>query len=117
METNPPLGEHFARHDVVGKAPRSLRFAFSPQTTSSLPLHLILNEIKGLLEACSNQLRFEHHDYTFQVESVSGDLRFEIEVCTLPGISQMKALRFQRIAGDTWHYKSWTQTLLQHLRL
>jgi len=43
-------------------------------------------------------------------------LQFEVEVCQIKGLT-MHGLKFKRVAGDVWEYRTMVQTLISQLKL
>eukprot|EP00117_Sycon_ciliatum_P011891 scpid68531/ scgid13168/ Serine/threonine-protein kinase SIK3; Salt-inducible kinase 3; Serine/threonine-protein kinase QSK len=103
------------------RAPREARFAMSPMLISSLPIQAVLQEICRVLDQYPC-LKYEQTDYVFTVSvfdsgQAAAVVQFDIEICQLPGLRNMLSLRFQRLAGDQWSYKAYTNELMQQLRL
>ena len=101
--------------------PRSLRFTFNSNTTSTKPPDDIVQEI---CRGCNKMA------VTFKIVSkyllecnwnnpVSGKetTKFEIEVCKLPRLNNLHGLRFKRLGGSSSDYKEICEKLLQAIVL
>ncbi|KAI9351791.1 serine/threonine-protein kinase MARK2 [Zopfochytrium polystomum] len=104
--------------------PRSLRFTFNSNTTSSKPP----DEIIGLIVATSEKLGVQHKlQSRFLLECVwagpatvagkDSGVKFEIEVCKLPRLKNLHGLRFKRVSGSTSDYKEICEKILSLLVL
>eukprot|EP01135_Chromosphaera_perkinsii_P007223 Nk52_evm31s745 gene=Nk52_evmTU31s745 len=93
--------------------PRSLRFTFSMQTTSTKTANEISEEIKRVLLE-SNVTYVQNDAYLFICGH--GDLQWEMEVCKLPRLS-LNGIRMKRIGGNTVNYKNICTHLITHLKL
>ncbi|KAL7750556.1 hypothetical protein RI367_003897 [Sorochytrium milnesiophthora] len=105
--------------DKDGK-PRSLRFTFNSNTTSSKPPDDVVNQI---LEACV-KLNVQHKlisrylvECTFAVPQTREMVRFEVEVCKLPRLKNLHGLKIKRLGGPSNDYKMICESLLSHLTL
>lgn len=107
------LGEDDARSVREG------RYLISPDFTTSLPRPNILQEIRRVLDASSERLQYAHNDCTFIVQNTEmfEKVYFEIQICQIPGISNLRCLRFHRLDGDLFQYKYCTQRLVEELKL
>lgn len=99
--------------------PRSLRFTWSMNTTSTLEPADIINEIRKVLDAnsCSYQQR-----ECFLLLCTHGDSRsdslvqWEMEVCKLPRLS-LNGVRFKRISGNSIAFKNIASKVAGELKL
>ena len=100
--------------------PRSLRFTFNSNTTSSKAPEDIIKEV---VSACDT-LGVHHRLLSaFLLECVKGAegskeaVKFEIEVCKLPRLKNLHGLKFKRIAGGSTEYKEICEKILASVAL
>lgn len=101
--------------------PRSLRFTFNSNTTSSKQPDDIITEI---IKAC-NKLAVSHKlasKYLVECSwnnpaSGKDTSRLEIEVCKLPRLNNLHGLRFKRLGGNSSDYKEICEKLLTAIQL
>ncbi|ORY53561.1 Pkinase-domain-containing protein [Rhizoclosmatium globosum] len=99
--------------------PRSLRFTFNSNTTSSKPPDDIIAEV---LSACGKQ-GITHTVITrYLLECTLAApgkeaVKFEIEVCKLPRLKSLFGLRFKRLSGSSSDYKEVCEKLLASVTL
>lgn len=100
--------------------PRSLRFTFNSNTTSTKPPDEIIDSIKSSCDRHGITQRFiSRYLIECQVESSVGkeSIRFEVEVCKLPRLKNMHGLRFKRVSGSSSEYKDICEKLLTTVSL
>ncbi|KAG5458741.1 MAG: hypothetical protein BJ554DRAFT_981 [Olpidium bornovanus] len=110
-------GESSAADKIKAKAqkdkePRSLRFTFSVSTTSAKEPDALQAEVTRALTEVGAQ--FELTGYLFT--ATAQDVTFEIEVCKLPRLS-MNGLRFKRMNGNSWAYKTLCTDMIAKMQL
>ncbi|KAI9316126.1 KA1 domain/Ssp2 C-terminal domain-containing protein, partial [Obelidium mucronatum] len=105
------------RGDDANK-PRSLRFTFNSNTTSSKQPDDIIAEV---VAACG-KLNITHTVVTrYLLEcTFTGKpepVKFEMEVCKLPRLKSLFGLRFKRLSGSSTDYKEVCEKLLASVNL
>ncbi|RKP00067.1 hypothetical protein CXG81DRAFT_13670 [Caulochytrium protostelioides] len=109
---------------VDDNKPRSLRFTFNSNTTSSRPPEEIIKAVVAL----ATRHRFAFKTVTpYQLECVWSNpaaqvekpepVKFEIEVCKLPRLKNLHGLRFKRVAGSSGDYKEICEKILESVQL
>ena len=99
--------------------PRSLRFTFNCETTSSKAPDEIMREV---VNACI-KLKIVHKVMTkFLLECSSEgtskeQIKFEVEVCKLPRLKNLHGLRFKRITGTATEYKDFCKQIIDLVKL
>jgi len=101
--------------------PRSLRFTFNSNTTSSKQPDDIIAEI---MKACNKLAVTQKLTSKYLIEcawnnpaSGKETTRLEIEVCKLPRLNNLHALRFKRLGGSSSDYKEICEKLLAAIQL
>ncbi|KAH6573884.1 hypothetical protein BASA50_007475 [Batrachochytrium salamandrivorans] len=104
--------------------PRSLRFTFNSNTTSSKPPDEIIAEIT---KACDKHGIMHHALSRYLLECIwsapattgpgKEAIKFEIEVCKLPRLNNLHGLRFKRVAGSSADYKDACEKVLTAISL
>jgi MAP/microtubule affinity-regulating kinase len=101
--------------------PRSLRFTFNSNTTSSKQPDDIIAEI---IKACNKLAVTQKLNSKYLVEcswnnpaSGKETTRLEIEVCKLPRLNNLHGLRFKRLGGNSSDYKEICEKLLAAIQL
>ncbi|KAG5462938.1 MAG: KA1 domain/Ssp2 C-terminal domain-containing protein [Olpidium bornovanus] len=108
---------------AAGK-PRSLRFTFNSNTTSSKPPDEIVAEV--VAQATKQGLQY-HLPAKYLIECTAPlrrpaapggeQVKFEIEICKLPRLRNLHGLRFKRLSGSSPDYKDTCEKLLESLAL
>jgi MAP/microtubule affinity-regulating kinase len=99
--------------------PRSLRFTFNSNSTSSKPPDEIMVE----LARCCNKLTVPHRLITRYLmecnppQTGKEQLKMEIEVCKLPRLNNLHGLRFKRVSGSSSEYKELCEKILATIQL
>ncbi|KAJ3116136.1 Map microtubule affinity-regulating kinase [Phlyctochytrium bullatum] len=87
--------------------PRSLRFTFNSNTTSSKSPDEIISEVT---KACDNhgisyRLTSRYLVECFWSGTGKDGVKFEVEVCKLPRLKNLHGLKFKRVGGSSSDYK------------
>jgi len=97
--------------------PRSLRFTFNSNSTSTKQPDEI---VRNVLHACK-ALNISHKlvaRYLIECNIPDKeDLKFEVEICKLPRLNNMHGLKFKRLSGTTSDYKEICEKLLSTVEL
>jgi len=97
--------------------PRSLRFTFNSNSTSTKQPDEI---VRNVLHACK-ALNISHKlvaRYLIECNIPDKeDLKFEVEICKLPRLNNMHGLKFKRLSGTTSDYKEICEKLLNTVEL
>ncbi|TPX34872.1 hypothetical protein SmJEL517_g02653 [Synchytrium microbalum] len=110
--SNNSLADRPKTGKIIKKEPRTIRFSFSVNTTSSKDPDTLINDILRVLR--ESGIRYELQAY--MAVCVASDIEFEIEVCKLPRLS-LNGIRFKRISGEAWGYKAVLTDLIAKLNL
>ncbi|ORZ33023.1 kinase-like domain-containing protein [Catenaria anguillulae PL171] len=100
--------------------PRSLRFTFNSNTTSSKPP----DEVVALVVDACGKLGVTHKlisryliECQYAVPQTRDVVRFEVEVCKLPRLKNLHGLKFKRLSGPSNDYKVVCESLLANVSL
>lgn len=102
--------------------PRSLRFTFNSNTTSSKPPDKII----ALVAAACDSMHVQHRlvsrylldcYWAGPAAAKDGGLKFEIEVCKLPRLKNLHGLRFKRVSGSSSDYKDVIEKMMASVQL
>ncbi|RKP19127.1 kinase-like protein [Rozella allomycis CSF55] len=96
--------------------PRSLRFTFNSNTTSSKAPDDIISEVLNGCSALNITTKLISR-YLVEGSFASDTVKFEIEVCKLPRLKNLHGLRFKRISGTSEEYKELCEKLLSKIAL
>ncbi|KAJ1507513.1 MAP/microtubule affinity-regulating kinase 3 [Coelomomyces lativittatus] len=100
--------------------PRSLRFTFNSNTTSSKPPDEM---VQLVLDGCVKN-HIQHKlvsryliECIYTVPHDKDTIHFEVEICKLPRLKNLHGLRFKRMVGSSNDYKQICEKLLQSIAL
>jgi len=93
--------------------PRVVRFAFHVNTMSEKSPDDIVAEVQTVLKECGIPFTMKGK---FCANCVVEGVHFSIEVCKIPRLS-VNGIRFARISGSAWKYKTIVKDLVVHLKL
>jgi MAP/microtubule affinity-regulating kinase len=114
VETDSTVASPTAAKD--NNTPRSLRFTFNSNTTSSKPPDEFLQDVIDICNSKGITYRVQTRyllECTFgQTQSSKNQVKFEVEVCKLPRLNNLHGLRFKRLAGSVTDYKAVCEILL-----
>ncbi|KXS17055.1 kinase associated domain 1-containing protein [Gonapodya prolifera JEL478] len=102
-----------------GAKPRSLRFTFNSNTTSSKPPDEIVQEVLTICDKLDVKHRMSSRyvvECTYNANAEEA-IKFEVEVCKLPRLKNLHGLRFKRIGGDSNEYKEICEKILSEVKL
>ncbi|KAJ3201445.1 Map microtubule affinity-regulating kinase [Clydaea vesicula] len=99
--------------------PRSLRFTFNSNSTSSKPPDEIVAEV---VQACKKHFVIHKIASKYLVEcnlaGMNGEnIKFDIEICKLPRLKNLHGLRFKRLSGASAEYKDICEKILSTVEL
>lgn len=104
--------------------PRSLRFTFNSNTTSSKPPDDVVAEVVAAATKHGMQHRLAGRYLIECTVPLQGppapgreNVKFEIEICKLPRLRNLHGLRFKRISGTSADYKDACEKLLETVAL
>jgi MAP/microtubule affinity-regulating kinase len=119
----PNKEEKSVLQDNTDLKPRSLRFTFASNTTSSKSPDHMIQEVITAATKHGYKFRLVHN---FLIECVASPpnnlpgaehVKIEIEVCKLPRLTRLHGFRFQRISGASADYKTVCEKLLASIQL
>ncbi|KJE92045.1 Mark1 protein [Capsaspora owczarzaki ATCC 30864] len=93
--------------------PRSLRFTFSMNTTSSKKAEDVVTEMRRVLDEL--HIVYERTE-TFMVTCAHEGVQWEMEVCKLPRLS-LHGIRIKRISGNSLTYKNVCAKVIDKMKL
>ena len=103
------MKKHLSR-DV--EEPRTARFTFSLNTTSTKDADQVYAEVGRVLKETGVSYTSNGLTAICKFEGIE----FEVEVCRLPNLN-VNALRFKRLAGNSWEYKDLLTGLISKMVL
>jgi MAP/microtubule affinity-regulating kinase len=100
--------------------PRSLRFTFNSNSTSSKPPDDIVQEV---ISTCT-KYNISHKTisrYVLECTSLIGggaeNLKLEVEICKLPRLKNLHGLKFKRLSGSSSDYRDVCEKILATIQL
>lgn len=111
------LRSKIKKESVEASEPRSKRFPFSMEMTTTKQPKDLIEEIKHILGTWEPPIVFNIVTPFFLVcEAYNGALTFEIEVCKVSHLS-LNGIRLHKIKGDSWEYKNICKSIMNKLDL
>lgn len=98
---------------------RAIKGVFNVDTTTMKPADQIVLEVIRVLT--ESGITFKHKGYTFKCKQKqpidkAERVHFDLEICQIQGLN-MNGVRFKRISGGVWAYRSLCQSLMQKMKL
>ena len=120
-DTTIPMPAAYDRQTLAAEA-RSVeaRTALSFKlTTMTMSLQAVHSEVSRVLTVMSQSVQYTYHEMTFTVRNTDRFefVHFEINICPVPGISNIYTLRLNRISGDIFQYKHCSRQFIDLLKL
>ncbi|KAI8818708.1 KA1 domain/Ssp2 C-terminal domain-containing protein [Fimicolochytrium jonesii] len=113
--TDTPTGSQGSDLKSDENKPRSLRFTFNSNTTSSKPPDDIVQEVINTCTMHDIKYRLPSR-FVIECSLVDG-LKFEVEICKLPRLKNLHGLRFRRLSGPANEYKDVCEKMLGSVAL
>ena len=92
--------------------PKTVYFQFSVSTTSAKTPQELTDEVVRIMETF--EVAHERENFLFLANK--DNVAFEVEICKLPRLA-MHGIRFKRLAGDSWAYKTLCSSMVAKMRL
>lgn len=98
---------------------RSIKGVFNVDTTTMKPAEEIVEEVTRVLNETG--ITFKQKGYVFKCKQKqpidkAERVQFDLEICQIQGLN-MNGVRFKRISGGVWGYRTLCQTLMQKMKL
>jgi len=98
---------------------RSIKGVFNVDTTTMKPAEEIVEEVTRVLT--ESEITFKQKGYVFKCKQKqpidkAERVQFDLEICQIQGLN-MNGVRFKRISGGVWGYRTLCQTLMQKMKL
>lgn len=98
---------------------RSIKGVFNVDTTTLKPADQIVLEVIRILTETG--ISFKQKGYVFKCKQKqpidkAERVQFDLEICQIQGLN-MNGVRFKRISGGVWGYRTLCQTLMQKMKL
>lgn len=98
---------------------RSIKGVFNVDTTTMKPAEEIVEEVIRVLT--ESEIVFKQKGYIFKCKQKqpidkAERVQFDLEICQIHGLN-MNGVRFKRISGGVWGYRTLCQTLMQKMKL
>lgn len=98
---------------------RSIKGVFNVDTTTMKPADEIVEEVMRVLT--ESEIVFKQKGYVFKCKQKqpidkTERVQFDLEICQIHGLN-MNGVRFKRISGGVWGYRTLCQTLMQKMKL
>jgi MAP/microtubule affinity-regulating kinase len=98
---------------------RSIKGVFNVDTTTMKPAEEIVEEVTRVLT--DSEIVFKQKGFVFKCKQKqpidkAERVQFDLEICQIHGLN-MNGVRFKRISGGVWGYRTLCQTLMQKMKL
>jgi MAP/microtubule affinity-regulating kinase len=107
-------------NNISPNEPRSLRFTFNSNSTSSKPPDDIVHEVSNVCIRQGVGIKLLSRyvlECTYVNPSGGENLKFEVEICKLPRLKNLHGLRFKRLGGSSSDYKDVCEKVLDSVQL
>jgi len=98
---------------------REIKGVFNVDTTTLKPAEQIVEEVIRVLDEAG--ITYKQKGYVFKCKQKqpidkTERVHFDLEICQIQGLN-MNGVRFKRISGGVWGYRTLCQALMQKMKL